>query len=83
MRGILSTMSNLFSELPEPLHEELDSLVLTAEARFPSGLGGNARNRDALNVTLGDVVMVNLFFEMTPILHFNSCTEYCWSGLSC
>ena len=28
-------MSNLFSELPEPLHEELDSLVLTAEARFP------------------------------------------------
>ena len=67
MRGVLSTMSNLFSELPEPLHEELDSLVLTAEARFPEWAREEMQGiADALNVTLGDVVMVNLFFEMTP-----------------
>ena len=61
------TMSYLFSSLPETVHAEVDALVSNAEARLPAWAREEMLGvADALNVTFGDVVIVNLFFEITP-----------------
>lgn len=65
--GTLKVMKYLFQKLPGTVHAEVDKLVLEAKERIP----GWAREEmqgvaDILNVTLGDVFLVNLFFEITP-----------------
>ena len=65
--GALSTMSYLFKSLPDGLHAEVDALMVDAEARFPEWAKEEMLGvADVLNVTFGDVALVNLFFEITP-----------------
>jgi hypothetical protein len=62
-----ATISSLFSSLPETVHDEVDALVSNAEARLPAWAREEMLGvAEALNVTYGDVVIVNLFFEITP-----------------
>lgn len=61
------TMSYLFSSLPKTVHAEINVLVSNAEARLPLWAREEMLGvADVLNVTFGDVVVVNLFFEITP-----------------
>jgi hypothetical protein len=65
--GARATISYLFSSLPETVHSEVDVLISNAEARLPAWAREEMLGvADALNVTFGDVVIVNLFFEITP-----------------
>ena len=65
--GARATMFYLFSSLPETVHSEVDVLISNAEARLPAWAREEMLGvADALNVTFGDVVIVNLFFEITP-----------------
>ena len=61
-------MFYLFSSLPETVHSEgRRALISNAEARLPAWAREEMLGvADALNVTFGDVVIVNLFFEITP-----------------
>ena len=61
------TMTYLFAKLPTSVHAEVDKLVLEAEERLPEWAREEMRGvGDVLNVTLADVLLVNLFFEITP-----------------
>ena len=72
--GARATMFYLFSSLPETVHSEVDVLISNAEARLPAWAREEMLGvADALNVTFGDVVIVNLFFEITP---FCTCLLY-------
>lgn len=65
--AVRETMSDIFAKLPREVHAEVDKLVLDARGRLPSWvieeLTGVA---DVLDMSLADVVLVNLFFEITP-----------------
>ena len=61
------TITGLFTLLPEEIHTEVDKLVLHAEARLPDWAREEMQGiAAALNVTFGDVLLVNFFFEITP-----------------
>jgi hypothetical protein len=57
----------LFAELPAAVHAQVDKLVLEAEGRLPQWAVEEMRGvADVLDVNFGDIVLLNLFFELTP-----------------
>lgn len=61
------TIMYLFSKLPTSIHAEVDKLVLEGDERLPEWAREEMRGvAEILNVTLADVLLVNLFFEITP-----------------
>ena len=61
------TITSLFALLPEEVHTEVDKLVLHVEERLPVWAREEMQGiAAALNVTFGDILLVNFFFEITP-----------------
>ena len=61
------TITSLFALLPEEVHTEVDKLVSHVEERLPVWAREEMQGiAAALNVTFGDILLVNFFFEITP-----------------
>lgn len=74
------TMTYLFDKVPVSVHAQVDKLVAEGEESVPEWAREEMQGiADVLNVTLADVVLVNLFFEITPFCT-SIVTQSCSTG---